>query len=789
MSSYNRRSSSNKPGSKKPTTSNKKKNIGIKFKKPHRSTLLKAVIGFLIFSILVAASSIIYLTYLSKTLPSWDESAFDQTTTSKIYDMNDSVVSMKYKNQNRTTITYSQISPDFITAILATEDADFYDHNGFSLKGIIRSTLTNIFTNGRPHGASTITQQLARGVLLINEDTRSISYVRKLREILLAMQIEDRLTKEEILINYVNTISFGHGAYGVEAAAVTYFNKSAKDLTLVEAALIAGLPQAPSNYDPFKAPEKALTRRNIVIDRLVAVDYITKAEAEELKKIPITLVEGVPNQAVNEEKDLANFQYYIDYVTSIADNIITEKNLESIYNGGYRIYTTLDTNIQSAMETVYNDDSLFPQGMNGVNPESAMTIIDPSTGAIRGLVGGRSYTVEMGFNRAISAKRSPGSTFKPIVSYGPAFEKGILSPSMIVKDTPEPKLLDGTGNIYDFKNYSGNFVGNVNVRTAIKNSINTVAVRVLNDITPKYGFEFAKRLGITNLSEKEKDNLAMALGGLQNGVTTLEMARAFGVFGNQGILVESNSIRRIEDSYGNIIYESKPSSNQAISPEVAFMVNSVLLDVVNSGTGTNAKIYKRQVAGKTGTTDLVVNGTNIKEGNGDLWFVGYTPQLSGAVWIGYDKNSSTSYLQKSKYGSAKAAYIWHKVMAIALQGQPYLNFTQPSGIIDMAFDPMTGLPTTNNTGNSDIFIKGFLPSKPSNTLSVPSEGKAVKSGNTFKLTWKGDPNLDYVIYRIDAQDQSVEIITVKGNTYTDAEPGDVKGYRIKSLDGEIAITL
>lgn len=789
MSSYNRRATSSKTRAKRPSTPNKKQNTGIKLKKPHRSTILKALIGFLIFSILAAASGIIYLTYLSKTLPSWDESAFDQSTTSKIYDMNDSVVSMKYKNQNRTTITYSQISPDFIAAILATEDADFYDHNGFSLKGIIRSTLTNLFTNGRPHGASTITQQLARGVLLINEDTRAVSYVRKIREILLAMQIEDRLTKEEILTNYVNTISFGHGAYGVEAAAVTYFNKPAKALSMVEAAMIAGLPQAPSNYDPFKAPEKALARRNIVIDRLAAVDYISKAEAEELKKIPITLVEGIPNQAVNEKKDLANYQYFVDYVTSVADTIITDKNLESIYNGGYRIYTTLDTTVQSAMETVYNDDSFFPQGMNGVEPESAMTIIDPSTGAIRGLVGGRSYSVEMGFNRAVSAKRSPGSTFKPIVAYGPAFEKGILSPSMIVKDTPEPKLLDGTGKVYEFNNYSGNFVGNVNIRTAIKNSINTVAVRVLNDITPRYGFEFAKRLGITSLSESEKDNLAMALGGLQNGVTTLEMARAFGVFANKGVIVESNSIRRIEDSYGNLIFESKPSSNQVISPEVAFMVNNVLLDVVNSGTGTNAKIYKRQVAGKTGTTDLVVNGANMKEGNGDLWFVGYTPQLSGAVWIGYDKNSSTSYLQKAKYGSGKAAYIWHKIMAIALQSQPYLTFNQPSGIIEMYVDPVTGLPTTNNTGESDLFIKGLLPSQPSNTLNVPSEGKAVKSGNTFKLSWKGDPNLEYVIYRIDAQDKAVEIITVKGNEYIDSEPGDVKGYRIKSSDGEIVISL
>lgn len=792
MSSYNRRTSRSSTKKTRPTINKNNKNNkynGAKTKKSRKGTILKIFIAFLSFSIILAASGIIYLSYLSKTLPTWDESAFDQSTTSKIYDKDDNVVSMKFQDQNRTPITYSQMSPDFITAILATEDADFYSHNGFSLKGIIRSVFNNLITTGRPGGASTITQQLARGVLLVNEDTTSVNYVRKIREILLAMQIEDRLTKEEILTNYVNTIAYGHGAYGVEAAAITYFDKSAKELTLIEAVLLAGLPQAPSNYDPFKNPERALARRNIVIDRLLAVNYIDENKAKELKEMPIVLKAGVPNQAVNEKKELANYQYFTDYVTAEADELISAKNLESLYNGGYKIYTTLDTKVQSAMETVYNKTSLFPKGMGGVEPESAMAIVDQETGSIRGLVGGRSYVVEMGFNRAVSAKRSPGSTFKPIVSYGPAFEKGILSPSMIVKDSPEPKLLDGTGEVYNFNNYSGNFVGNVSVRTAIKNSINTVAVRVLDEITPRYGYDFALRLGITTLSPNEKDNLSMALGGLQNGVTPLEMARAFGVFGNGGVLVESNSIRRIEDSFGNIIYESKPKSNQAISPEVAYMINSVLVDVVNNGTGANAKIYKRQIAGKTGTTDLIVDGANKKDGNGDLWFVGYTPQLSGAVWIGYDKNSSTSYLQKAKYGSGKAAYIWSQVMSIVLQGQPYLTFEKPSGIIEMQVDPKTGLPTEASTGKKDIFIKGLLPTKPSSTLNLPSEGKAVKSETSIKLTWTGTASIEYIISRVDTEGKSTVIAKIKGNTYTDETPEDAKSYIIKSPDGEIVINL
>ena len=787
-SSRNGRSSSPvRPASKKPRRSSFI-NLG-NIRKPSPRTVLKIVIGLLAFSIFFVAVGTIYLSYLSKTLPSWDETAFDQSMTSKIYDKDDTLISMKYQDQNRSPVSYSQISEFFLTAIVATEDAEFYDHGGFSIKGIIRSAVTNLFTTGRPKGASTITQQLARGVLLTNEDTTSVSYVRKIKEILLAMQIEDRLTKEEILTNYSNTISFGHGAYGVEAASITYFNKASKDLTLIEAALLAGLPQAPSLYDPFKNPEGALNRRNIVIQRLVDVKYITKEQGEALKKEPIVLSEGVPNQSVNEAKDLANYQYFTDYVTMEAEKIISAKNLESLFNGGYRIYSTMDAKVQSAMEEVYNNDSLFPQAMNGVEPESAMAVIDQSTGGIRGIVGGRSYTVEMGFNRAVSAKRQPGSAFKPIVSYGPAFEKGLLSPSSIVKDTPDPALPDGAGGTYELVNYSEGYVGNVSVRTAVKNSINTVAVRILYEITPKYGYDFAKRLGITNLAEAEQDNLAMALGGLQNGVTPLEMARAFGVFGNNGVLVDSNVIRRIEDSYGNIIYEGKPEAKQVISPEVAYMVTSVLMDVVNSGTGKNASLYKRAVAGKTGTTNLIINGADMPEGHGDLWFVGYTTQLSGAVWIGYDKNSADAYIQKSKYGSGKAAYIWYSVMNIALQGVPAADFPRPGGIIDLSYDPATGLPTEANTGLSDIFINGLLPSKPSSTLSLASGGKATKSGSSVKLSWDGKNTIEYIVYRVDAAGNAAEIGRVVGTTFVDTAPEGAAGYRIVSEDGALTIAL
>lgn len=759
----------------------------LRFRKPSTNTVLRLILGVLVFSIFMVASATIYLTYLSKHLPEWDEASFDQSSTSKFYDKDDSVMSMRFQDQNRTPVAYNQISEDFLTAIVATEDREFYDHQGFSIRGIIRSTITNILTTGRPKGASTITQQLARGVLLTDEDTTSVSYVRKIKEILLSMQIEDRMTKEEILTNYCNTIPFGHGAYGIEAASIAYFNKHAKDLTLIEAALLAGLPQAPNYYDPFKNPEAALARRNIVIDSMVAVDYITKKEGDALKKEPIKLNAGVAASKVTESKELANYQYFVDYATQEAEKIITSKNLESIFSGGYKIYTTMDKNVQSAMESVYNNKSLFPQAMNGVEAESAMVIIDPTTGGIRGLVGGRTYALEMGFNRAVAAKRQPGSAFKPIVVYGPAFEKGLYSPSTIVKDTPDPQLPDGAGGMYSLVNYSGGYVGNTNVRTAVKDSINTVAVRILNEITPRVGFDFAKRLGITNLSENEKDNLAMALGGLQNGVTPLEMARAFGVFANNGILMDSSIIRKIEDSYGNVVYESKVEPKQVISPEVAYMVTNVLIEVVNNGTGKNAALYKRPVAGKTGTTNLVINGVDKPEGNGDLWFVGYTPQLSGAVWIGYDKNSADAYIQKAKYGSGKAAFIWQNVMGIALQGVPVVDFARPAGIVDSQYDPKTGLPTTNQTGLSDIFIKDLFPTRPSGTLDIATSGKAVRSGGNAKLTWTGKSTIEYTIIRVDGGGGQTEIGRVIGLGFTDSAASGAASYIIRAADGDLPI--
>ncbi|AMP21019.1 hypothetical protein AZF37_07470 [endosymbiont 'TC1' of Trimyema compressum] len=692
-----------------------------KKKSSWKNITLRILITLLVLTILAVTAGTVYLAYLSKTLPEWNEAVFDKSITSQILDKNEQVISKKFAQENKTPVTYNQISPMFVKSVIATEDNEFYEHNGFSIKGILRSAVSNIFSGSKGQGGSTLTQQLARGVFLSSDEALSKDYSRKIKEILLAMQIEERLTKEEIFTHYANTAYFGHGAYGIEAASTTYFNKHANELTDAEATLLAGLPQSPSFYDPYVNMNEALKRRAMVVKRLVETNRITEAEGEAIKNTEVALTDGTDYSS--DDATTKNNKYFTDYITIQADRILSEKKLESLYKGGYTIYTTMDTNVQQSIENVYQNSSYFPSGMNGVKPESAMVVVDHTTGEIRGLVGGRTYELEQGFNRAIDAKRQPGSTFKPISVYGPAFEAGIVAPSSVYNDSPEPPVYDGQGRPYELVNYEGTYSGKVSIRNAIARSTNTIAVRVLNDIGTKTGFDFVKRLGITSLEDSEKDNLSLALGGLKQGVSPLEMAKAYSTFANKGKLIENTSIRKIVDSYGKVVYEAKPKSQQVISQEVAYMVTNTLEDVVDHGSGTSAALANRDAAGKTGSTDMVdSSGKVIHNGNKDLWFVGYTPELTAAVWIGYDQSDENHYLSRS-YSSNMCANIWSSVMSQSLANTPNSTFEKPKNIIEENIDRTNGLPTNTNTGYTDIFIKGLEPKKASSSLVDSTAGK------------------------------------------------------------------
>lgn len=760
-----------------------------KRKHPCKDIILRMLIIILILTILLATIGTIYLAYLSKTLPEWNETVFDKTITSQILDKNDHVISTKTAQKNRTTVTYNQISPIFVKSVIATEDNEFYEHNGFSIKGILRSAIANIFSGSKSQGGSTLTQQLARGVFLSSDEALSKNYSRKIKEIFLAMQIEERLTKEEIFTHYANTAYFGHGAYGIENASITYFNKHANELTNAEATLLAGLPQSPSFYDPYININEALKRRAIVVKRLVDTNKITKTEGESIKNTGVVLINGI--DCSSKDKKTTNNKYFTDYVTIQAERILSEKKLENLYKGGYTIYATIDTNIQRSIENVYQNDNYFPNGINGINPESAMVVVDHTTGEIRGLVGGRTYEVEQGFNRAIDAKRQPGSTFKPISVYGPAFETGIVSPSSIYNDSPEPPIFDNHGNPYELINYEGIYNGKMSIRNAIAYSTNTIAIRVLNAIGTKTGFEFAKRLGITSLEDSEKDNLSLALGGLQHGVSPLEMARAYSVFANKGNLIENTSIRKIVDSYGKVVYKAKPKNQQVISQEVAYMVTSTLKDVIDYGSGKSAALANREAAGKTGSTDMVdSSGKVIKNGNKDLWFVGYTPELTAAVWIGYDQSDENHYLSKG-FSSSICAKIWSRVMSQSLTNIPSIPFEKPKNIIEERIDRTTGLPTNKNTGYTDILIKGLEHKKSSSSLitNTSHKGSVTMKNGEIILKWQG-PQTIYTIYRKNSNGKKERLGETNSTNFVDSYPPKSRPikYIISSSEYELSIT-
>ena len=740
------------------------------------------LIFFIFFLILLTIFMIIltlYIIYLSKILPKWDMNSFNINNFSTIYDENNNEITNNFSNENKILISYDKIPKMYIDSIVATEDSDFYSHKGFSIKGVIRSIIINIFSRSKSQGGSTITQQLARGVLLSQKEAINKSYTRKIKEILLAMQIEDKLTKEEILEHYINMVYFGHNAYGLEAASLTYFNKNSTELTDSEITLLAGLPQSPSYYDPYINLEAALKRKSTVIDRMVKTKKITKEYGDLLKNTPIILQNGYEEQKNNSNN---KYNYFVDAVIIEAEKILKEKNLENLYKGGYKIYTTMNPIIQSNIETVYNNNENFPEEMNGEKPESAMIVINHTNGEIKGLIGGREYKTIKCLNRALKSKRQPGSTFKLISVYAPGFEKGIISPSTILDDSPYPMIKDYEGKNYPLINYDNLYHGKMSVRTAIKKSINTIPIKILNEISPTYGYEFAKRIGIENIKAKEKHNLSQALGGLEEGITPLELARAYGTFANKGKLNYNTLIRKIINSYGETIYEYIPKNQPVISEEVAYLVTDCLKSIIDSGFCPEAYINGLDVAGKTGTTDMITSDNiNITEGNKDIWFVGYTPTLTGSVWIGFDKSDQDHYLNRN-YSSNMCANIWRQVISSSINNYENLKFEKPDGIEELFIDENTGLPSNINTGSSDIFIKNLtnkninlnLESFIKNILSLKNifyknnYAKLIDNEKIY-LSWKKTKNNQYTIER-EVDGEKIKIGESNTNYFTDNFP-------------------
>lgn len=552
--------------------------------------------------------------------------------------------------ERRTLVPLERVPPYLIRAFVAAEDQRFYEHKGLDWLSIIRAVIKDIKAKKIVQGGSTITQQTVKSLLLSSR--RSI--YRKLRELILAYRLEKHLTKDEILSIYLNQIYFGHGAYGVEAAAQTYFSKHVWELNLPEAALLAGIPRGPTRYSPYRHFDRAKKRQFYVLQRMVKSNYITQKEKQEAWKTKLEL----KSTSYNNKACLA----FIDHVRQY---LLRKYGYNLVYKGGLQVYTTANINMHEVAKNalLFGIEEIEKRHEeNREEIEGAMLCLEPKTGFIKVLLGGKNF--EKGnFNRAIQARRQPGSAFKPII-YAAAIDKG-YNPTSTVYDYPvvyEEHTANGE-KVWKPKNYGGRFYGPISLRDALVHSRNAATIRLLKDIGVGYVIQCAKRLGITSPLNYD---LSLALG--STCLSLLELTKIYAIFANQGQYIEPIVVLKVLDRDENILESNEPQPKTVINPQIAYIITNMLEDVVLRGTGRCVRALGRPAAGKTGTTD---NYT-------DAWFIGYTPSYVAGVWIGCDDYKS---LGKKETGGRAAAPIWLSFMKEILKDKPIENFRVPPGII------------------------------------------------------------------------------------------------------------
>lgn len=565
----------------------------------------------------------------------------------------------------RHPVTLSEISPRFTEAMIATEDSRFYSHSGVDHIGLTRAMLRNIRNMRISQGGSTITQQLSKNLFFSFERR----WVRKIKELMVAVQIEATFSKEEILEAYCNQVYFGSGAYGVEDASLVYFGKRAKDLTLLQAAMLAGLPNSPNSANPFNNFERAMRRTRTVLNRMVSSKFIGALQMEEALETDLELaphrIQSNPNQ------------YFIQHVIAKLEK---EYGKEFVHFGGLKIFTTIDARLQKfAQQAVTTHMKSLDKRMGSREDEetlqAAVVALENKTGAVRVLLGGRDYSKSQ-FNRAVSNNRMAGSSFKPIV-YLTAMENLGISPATVMTD--EPVVLNISQNkTWEPKNFNDEYFGDLILKRALMKSLNVVSAKLVNDLTPERVIKTARQMGITSpLGE----NLSLALGA--TGVSPLEMAGAYSVIANLGILNEPYLIDRIEDFRGNTLYEHFYFGVQRFSQKSIYPLLDMMRGVVDEGTGRVVRRmgFQHPAGGKTGTTN------DYK----DAWFDGFTKDFSVTVWVGYDSNiPMVDRNGRGLTGGGASAPIWTYFMKKALSGKSQVNFPVPEGIRFVDVDSQTG---------------------------------------------------------------------------------------------------
>jgi penicillin-binding protein 1A len=634
-------------------------------------------------------------------------SAIQPPVKTLVFDARGRVLHEFYK-ENRSPVPLAQMPRHLINATIATEDRSFYQHWGVDLWGVGRAAVTDVLHMRRAQGGSTITQQLARNVLGTHERT----WTRKIRETVLAIEIERNYTKDQILEMYFNQIYFGEGAYGVESASKTYFNKPLRALNLAECALLAGVPANPSLYSPRRRPTAARARRDKVLRNMLATKAITQVEFNHANAQPLGVT---PARYSNDRAP-----YFVEMVRLHLDE---KYGSGAVYEGGMRVYTTLDMDLQAIAERALEKQlaglesqlkprrtraSFTPSTSDSARAtqktpylQGSLVAIDPRTGYVRALIGGREWN-HSNFNRATQARRQPGSAFKPFV-YVAAIDNG-FRPTDIIVDEPV-SFPGGNGELYQPGNYDKTFRGAVTLRYALQQSINIPAIKLLRKVGTSLVGSYARRMGIRSPIGQ---NLSLALGSSE--VTLLELTTAYGVFANHGIRNDPLFVLKVEDKNGTVLEKNSPRPVEVLSEETASVMTSMLQSVMDHGTGypSRALGFMNPAAGKTGTMD---------EYN-DAWFVGYTPSLVSGVWVGYDEKKR---IGAGMTGARAALPAWTDFMIGATRGRSTEEFAQPVGTITREICAETGMLATTNCPHvtSEMFHEGADPTEACSTHPGP----------------------------------------------------------------------
>ncbi|MEJ8555314.1 transglycosylase domain-containing protein [Tepidibacter sp. Z1-5] len=750
---------SDKNNDKSETTNNKEK-------KKKVSIFRIVLITFIILSIVGTACVMGLVVGVIKNAPPIDPHNLEMYESSFIYDSNGQLIEKVHGSNFRSLVTLDKIPKNLQNAVISIEDERFYDHHGVDIKRLFGALWYDLKTFSKAQGASTLTQQLAKNMYTSNEKT----VTRKIKDTYYALQLEKTLSKDEILETYLNTFYLGRGAIGVQAAAQTYFSKNVEELSLAESTMIAGITKNPSKYSPYTTQrldgsENLDALKNLLVfypktantdpasnvekglfEKLHTKGLIDNYQYDQLKKEQIVVRKAVVNPNAKERQGTVLYKmlelghisqseydeakneeivikvgnqtqtnvssYFVDLLKDdVIDALVKQGKTEDeardmLYNGGLRIYSTMDVNIQKILETEYQKNSNFPgtfTDKNGnIQPQSAMVIMDYHTGQVKALVGGRMIGGKKLYNRAVNP-RQPGSAIKPIAVYLPALDSGMTAATAI-NDSPSGYKYSSNEK-WKPHNYANKYRGPITLRQSVQHSSNVGAVKTAEMLSSspyssvEIMVDFLENMGISTIvktpGHNDKNFSALTLGGMTKGITPLEMTAAYGSIANGGTYIKPMLFSKIEDSNGNIILNNKAVKHSITTPQTAYIMTDILGTVVSSGTGGRARISNMPVAGKTGTTS----------DNNDAWFAGYTPYYVGATWIGNDWN------QKLKTGSAMSSSLWSKVMTQVHKGLPSKSFKRPSGITEQKICSESGQVATHFCENTrtEKFVAGTEP--------------------------------------------------------------------------------